>query len=301
MAELVVDWTELVVRLSWWERIVALHGNVRVPLASVESAWVVARSGDELGPRRSFSPSYPGTIGFLDTGLGVRTYGGDAAGRAYNGFVAVRRRRPAVKVRLCQPHSPLRGFHALLVTVADPKATAAHIMDARAKGKLLGQVQARRLWLPWRPRMRLISAWPRGLEYLGAIGTWYGAWVRRRFTGWLRPVMVIFLLPLLVAGMLGWVLVAEITILAFGASIYLVVGEWLLLAPMFPIVLAARLASVRPWPLVAVAGPQRWRARVAGWNASGQAAAAAAGALTSGAEPAAPPWSPGARAAQIWR
>ena len=299
MAELVVDWSELVLRLSWWEKLAGLHGNIRVPLASVESARVVARSSDALGPGRSFH-QFPGysQYEFPGFGYGRRDFGG------YTGFVAVLRRQPAVLVDLDRPQSRARGFHGLLVTVADPEATAAHIMDAKHGRRGAGDehVHARRLWLPWRPRMRLILAWARGLEYLRAGIAWLDPRADRRFTGWLRPVMAaIFLLPYLAAILVGWVLVAEIAILAFGASVYLVMGEWMLLAPMFPIVVAARLAGVRPWPLVAVAGPQRWRARVAGWNASGKAAAAAAGALTSGAEPAAPPWSLGARAARFWR
>jgi hypothetical protein len=31
VAGLVIERDHLVVRLSWWERIAALHGNVRVP------------------------------------------------------------------------------------------------------------------------------------------------------------------------------------------------------------------------------------------------------------------------------
>lgn len=298
MAELVVEGDQLVLRLSWWEKLAAAHGNIRVPLSSVHLTRVEARAADAL--RSAVFNAAQGTSAFIDLGYGVRGYG--------SGFVAVRqrRRRPAVRVFLDPPPSRSRGLSGLLVTVADPEATAAHIMDAKharqgTEGKLPGQAQARRLWLPWRPRLRLIVFWPRGLDYLTAVVRWLDPWAGRRSTGWLRPVMVaIFLLPYLAALLFGWVLVAEITILAFGASVYLVLGEWLLLALMFPFVAAARLAGVRPWPLVAVAGPQRWTARVAGWSASGKAAAAAAGALTSGAEPADPPWSPGPRAARIW-
>ena len=40
MAELIVEGPELVVRLSWLERLAALRGYVRVPLRAVRSARV---------------------------------------------------------------------------------------------------------------------------------------------------------------------------------------------------------------------------------------------------------------------
>lgn len=279
MAELVVEGEQLVVRLSWWEKIAAEHGNVRVPLSSVEYASVQARAR-----------------GFLWYGSMV------SYGRHHRYFVAARGRRAAVQVSL----NPPSRFSWLLVTVADPEATATRIMDARdrhrgAEGKLLGQVQARRLWLPWRPRLRLIFGYRRALAYAEAPRHRFDRWLRRRFTGWLRPVMTgIVFLPVLCVRLIGWALVSELTIIAFGVSFCLVVAEWLLLALMFPVVAVARLASLWPWPLVAVAGPERWTARVAGWGASGKAAADAADALRSGAALAAPPWSPGARRAKIW-
>ena len=123
MAELVVEGRQLVVRLSWWERIVALHGNVRVPISSVTSTRVEARPADALGRRPWQFNLSQGTGAFIDLGYGTRAYGG---GR---GFVALRqrRRRPAILVRL----DPPSRFHGLLVTVADPEAIAAHIMDAK--------------------------------------------------------------------------------------------------------------------------------------------------------------------------
>ena len=123
MADLVVKGDQLVLRLSWWEKIAAFHGNVRVPLSSVSSAWVEARAADAYRlPTFNFSQ---GTGAFIDLGYGVRGYG--------SGFVALRqrRRRPAVHVYLDPPPARFRrGFHGLLVTVADPEATAAHIIDA---------------------------------------------------------------------------------------------------------------------------------------------------------------------------
>ena len=104
MAELVVEGEQLVVRLSWWEKIAAAHGNVRVPLSSVSHARVQARAR-----------------GFLRYGSIV------SYGRRSRYFAAARGRRPAVQVSL---HPPSR-FSWLLVTVADPEATATRIMDAR--------------------------------------------------------------------------------------------------------------------------------------------------------------------------
>jgi hypothetical protein len=113
-------------------------------------------------------------------------------------------------------------------------------------------------------------------------------------------MVAIFVLPYFAAQFLGLVVVFEITIIAFAASIYLVSAEWLLLALTFPVILVARLVFA-PWPLSAAAGGRRWAARVAGWGASGRATAAAADALTSGSELPAPPWSPARRPALIWK
>ena len=116
MAELVVEGEQLVVRLSWWEKIAAAPGNVRVPLSSVSYAWVQARAR-----------------GFLRYGSIV------SYGRHHRYFAAARGRRPTVQVSL---HPPSR-FGWLLVTVADPDGTVTRIMDAKdrhrgAEGKLLG-------------------------------------------------------------------------------------------------------------------------------------------------------------------
>jgi hypothetical protein len=118
VAELVVESNQLVVRLSWWERIVAVHGNVRVPLSSVASADVYARSADALRWFRLRPARGPD---FLVVPYGVRPY---APGR---GFVAAPWRRPAVLVRL----NPPSRFAGLLVSAADPQATAARIMEAK--------------------------------------------------------------------------------------------------------------------------------------------------------------------------
>jgi hypothetical protein len=113
VAELVVEGNQLVLRLSWWERIAAVHGNVRVPLSRVAFVNVEALSNDFL--RRLLRHGY-GPV-FLQVPYGFRA----------GFFVAARRRRPAVYVGL-GPQSRPTG---LLVSVADPEATAARIMDAK--------------------------------------------------------------------------------------------------------------------------------------------------------------------------
>lgn len=114
MAELVIERDQLVLRLSWWENIAAGHGNVRVPLSSVDSVRVDADPADRL--RRLLRNGY-GPV-FLQVPYGYRT----------NTFVAARRRRPAVLVLL---NDPKHRLVELLVSVADPEATAARIMDAK--------------------------------------------------------------------------------------------------------------------------------------------------------------------------
>lgn len=164
-----------------------------------------------------------------------------------------------------------------------------------------GEVSARRLWLPWHPRLRLIWAYPRSMSYVVPMLKRFDVWVGRRFTGPLKPVGVaIFILPYLAAQLIGLALAFEVTIIAFTASVYLVIGEWVLLVLMLPFILVARVISALPWPLIARSGPRRWAARVKGWGASHQATTAAIGALMTGAAPPAP-WSLTASPAWIWR
>jgi len=112
---LVVERNQLVLRLSWWERIAAVHGNVRVPLSSVAHVSVEARAADRL--QRLFRQDAYGP-NFLQVPYGIRG----------NCFIAARRRRPAVWVFLDPPPS---RFVGLLVSVANPEATAARIMEAK--------------------------------------------------------------------------------------------------------------------------------------------------------------------------
>ena len=119
-------------------------------------------------------------------------------------------------------------------------------------------VDARRLWLPWRPRCRLVLLYPRCWHQVCVWLERFDLWLSRRYTGTAQRVAVaVALLPFLVVRFLGLVVVLEITIIAFAISIYLVWGEWMLLWLLFPFVLLARLVGARPWPLIARAGGRR--------------------------------------------
>jgi hypothetical protein len=163
------------------------------------------------------------------------------------------------------------------------------------------EMKARRLWLPWRPRLRLIFPYPRGWHY---VMVWLGrfdVWLSNRYTGWARRIALsVALLPFIVVRFLGLVMVVEITIIAFALSIYFVWAEWLLLLLLFPFVLLARLAHALPWRLVARAGDGRWTTDITGWRASGEARTGALEALRAGPSPPEPLWSPSGRRARIW-
>jgi hypothetical protein len=120
VAALVVEGDQLVVRLSWWERLVAVHGDVRVPLATIRSASVVA---DPAEPRKRFHGADGGPDRW-DVPYGVRTHYG--IGKV---FIATPRNRPAVHVTLEAPSK----FAELLVSVADPEAMAASLPRATAQ------------------------------------------------------------------------------------------------------------------------------------------------------------------------
>jgi hypothetical protein len=179
------------------------------------------------------------------------------------------------------------------VRTAEPAATAAHRPTPLAA--------ARRLWLPWRPRLRLILAYPRCWHYVVVRLGRFDAWVTLRFSGRARPIAVgVFFVPYVVARFIGLVVVFEITIIAFTASVYLVWAEWMALLLLFPVALVARLAHVMPWPLTARVGDTRWYGRMAGWRPSREAADAVVSALGAGARPAESLWSEQHRPARIW-
>ena len=145
--------------------------------------------------------------------------------------------------------------------------------------------------------MRLIFLYPRCWHYVCVWLERFDVWLSRRYTGAAgRVAVAVTLLPFLAVRFIGFVVVVEITIIAFAISVYLVWGEWMLLVLLFPFALLARLVGALPWTLVARAGEQRWTAQVSGWRASGEAAAGALAAVST--DP--PAWSPARQAARIW-
>jgi hypothetical protein len=158
-------------------------------------------------------------------------------------------------------------------------------------------VNVRRLWLPWRPRMRLILLYPRCWHYVCVWLERFDLWLSGRYTGAARRIaMSLALLPFVAVRFIGLVAVLEITIITFTISIYLVWGEWMLLLLLFPFTLLARLVGALPWTLIARMGEQRWTAQVSGWQASGEAVADAAAAVSAGT----PAWASELRASWIW-
>lgn len=110
MSRIVVEGDQLVVRLSWWEKAAARHGDVRVPLAAVrrvtvEPDWWRALRGVAQG-----GVWIPGTLC-----VGTRGhYGGED-------FVVVRPGRPVVRVDLWAT----APFSLLAVSVRDDATATA--------------------------------------------------------------------------------------------------------------------------------------------------------------------------------
>ncbi len=115
MARLIVEGPDLVVGLSWLEKLGALRGDVHVPLSTVRSAEVETNPWGALRGIRAPGTGIPGVIA-----LGTRRFprGKD--------FAAVRGARPAVRVDLSE-ESP---FSRLVVSVTDPESTLATIRSA---------------------------------------------------------------------------------------------------------------------------------------------------------------------------
>ena len=62
MATLITDGGDLVLALSAWERLGGLHGDIRVPLGSVEEVAVTDRPFGELRGMRAPGTGWPGRI-----------------------------------------------------------------------------------------------------------------------------------------------------------------------------------------------------------------------------------------------
>jgi hypothetical protein len=111
MARLEVDGADVVVRLSWLERLGAFGAGPRVPVAAVTAVRVSADPWRELRGVRAPGTGWPGVIA-----LGTRVYKG---GRD---FAAVYGRRPAVVVELAGA-----AYGRLVVSAADAEAAAAAV------------------------------------------------------------------------------------------------------------------------------------------------------------------------------
>ncbi|MDI3419138.1 hypothetical protein [Streptomyces luteolus] len=120
MARLVVRKGELIVRLSWWEKLAARRGDVHVPLGAVEqvtadpSWWRVLRGTQGRG---TWIPDA--------LCIGVRDVSGT------KDFVALRPRSgPVICVDL---HAAAAPFARVAVTDPVPDATAATVRTAAAR------------------------------------------------------------------------------------------------------------------------------------------------------------------------
>jgi hypothetical protein len=115
MATVTVDGPDLVVSLSWKEKMGALHGSVRVPVSSVQSAVV------ELTPWNAIRG-----VKFAGTGIPGRTALGVRQSREGKDFTAVHPGQPAVRIDL-DKKSP---YSRLIVSVPAPESTVAAVSAA---------------------------------------------------------------------------------------------------------------------------------------------------------------------------
>ena len=115
MARLIIDGPDLVVGLSWLEKLGAFRGDVRVPLHAVRAAQADPEPWSALRGVRSPGTGVPGVIA-----LGTRHYAG---GRD---FAALHGRGPAVRVDLDGQST----FARLVVSVRDTRSTVAAIHAA---------------------------------------------------------------------------------------------------------------------------------------------------------------------------
>ena len=114
MATLRTDGGDLVLALSRWERLGALHGDIRAPLSCVEDVAVTERPFGELRGIRAPGTGMPGVIAL-----------GTWRGRGGKGFAAVYRRQPGVVIRLRDSE-----FGWLCVSADDAQAVAERIRGA---------------------------------------------------------------------------------------------------------------------------------------------------------------------------
>ncbi|MBD0693950.1 hypothetical protein [Streptomyces sp. CBMA123] len=116
MARLLVDGDDLVVRLTWWERIVTRRREVRAPLEAVTAVEVQPDRWRALRGIRISGLAVPGA---LCLGVWRHKDGRD--------FVALRgHRHPVLRVEL-RPPAPFAG---IAVETDDPHGTAAELRTA---------------------------------------------------------------------------------------------------------------------------------------------------------------------------
>ncbi|MGX1675406.1 hypothetical protein [Streptomyces sp. NPDC055400] len=112
MARLTARGDELIVRLTWWEKIVARRGDVKVPLSAVTKATVEPSWRPVLRGTPGQGMWIPGALC-----LGVREHAGT------QDFVAIRPRKlPATCIDL---HSTASPFARIVISDRVPQATAA--------------------------------------------------------------------------------------------------------------------------------------------------------------------------------
>ena len=109
MAELVLDGSDLVVRLSRLEKLGAFRGDVRLPLAAIAAVRVSRDPWSELRGIRAPGTGFPGLISLCTRrGGGIRD------------FAAVYRQRAAVVIEASGA-----GFDRLVVSCRDAAAAEA--------------------------------------------------------------------------------------------------------------------------------------------------------------------------------
>jgi hypothetical protein len=115
MATLIVDGADLVVGLSWLEKLGAAHGNVRVPLRAVRSAIAEPNPWQTLRGMKLAGTGIPGVAA-----LGTRYFDGGPD------FTALVGRGPVIRVELTD-EAP---YAQLLVSVRDAESALVAIHGA---------------------------------------------------------------------------------------------------------------------------------------------------------------------------
>jgi hypothetical protein len=117
VATLVIDGDALVVRLSAFEKLGALRGDVRTPLSAIRAIRVTEDPWPELRGVRAPGTGIPGVISLCTL-----------RGEGFRDFAAVYRHRPAVVVEADDAH-----FNRLIVSCEDAAGEAQRISEALAE------------------------------------------------------------------------------------------------------------------------------------------------------------------------